>query len=323
MVLVRRWVLAGVFVAAVGGGAAVTMRSSSSSPKVVPLSSEEFNNLHDQKLLMSLLKQQKTLVRQRNADATAGGVQMIFYRLLGCPFCARVKAILDLLNVPYQEVLIDPLTGGGIEDSRYPFAPQIKLVTQSGGTAPVSTMIVDSGEIIKALSAVYGFEKDLKDPRIAETRKWIADRFQGVTFAAINSSWWYAFHSYPDLVPSKYSNILCRVVGATALYVLATYKIQPKLKEGATPDMVQAMAEGAPKWLLRESAVFTSRLDSKSKYGFHGGDKPDLADVEMYAVVRNIANHPDLKATVRSCDDALGVWLEKMQPYGDGRSSWK
>eukprot|EP00331_Platyophrya_macrostoma_P019734 CAMPEP_0176466626 /NCGR_PEP_ID=MMETSP0127-20121128/38000_1 /TAXON_ID=938130 /ORGANISM="Platyophrya macrostoma, Strain WH" /LENGTH=218 /DNA_ID=CAMNT_0017859821 /DNA_START=253 /DNA_END=910 /DNA_ORIENTATION=+ len=215
---------------------------------------------------------------------------------------------MDFLQIPYSEVLIDPITGAGIPDPRYPFAPQVSLSASSESQSP--TFVVDSAEIISKLGTVYKFDKDLEDPRQTETRKWIADRFQGVTFAALNSSWWYAFYAYPNLVPPKIDS-------------LANFKILPKLQNQASPEIQSWLSENkgsdqAGRWVLEESKVFTGKLQAP----FHGGNSPDLADVEMFAVVRNIAGHNGLQPFVTSTEHPLGVWLQQMEPYANGSKRW-
>lgn len=306
----RKIILGSVVLIGVGGGALATMkRSSSSAPKAQQLTSAEFNALQDQQLTSSLLAKVKLRAVPQEVD-------VILYRLLGCPYCARVKTVMDLCHIPYSEVIVDTLSGAGLEDPRYPLAPQLRLVPTTQPNVP-APFIVDSNEIIKKLAGLYGFERDLHNPEVEATRKFIADRYQGVTFAAVNSSWWYAFHSYPDFVPPKYQNIICRTVGATALYALASLKIIPKLKDTAQGASPSPPNETAGEWLLREAVPFTQKLAP-----FHGGQRPDLADVEMFAVVRNIAFHPDLKGIVESNNHPLGKWYNSMKPYAAGELKW-
>lgn len=314
MRVTKRWIAVGA-VSIVGAGVMATRSfGGSSATKVQVLTSEAFNNLFDQSQTMALLAKARDRPKEAN---------VVLYRLLGCPYCARVKTVMDFLQIPYAEVLIDPISGAGIPDPRYPFAPQISL-SESSGETTTANFIVDSAEIITKLGAVYNFERNLEDPRQSETRKWIADRFQGVTFAALNSSWWFAFYAYPDLVPPKYSNFVCRCIGSTALYALANFKILPKLRDQATPEIQSWLSENkassdqAGKWILEESKVFTGKLQTP----FHGGKVPDLADVEMFAVVRNVVGHSGLRPIIKSTDHPLGEWFHAMEPYANGSKRW-
>lgn len=320
MRVTRRWIAVGAIGSIIGAGVVATRGFAGSSPKMEVLTSEAFNALHDQARTSMLL------TRLRRGKHTNNEVDVVLYRLLGCPYCARVKTVMDFLQIPYTEVVIDPISGSGIADPRYPFAPQLALNEANGTPSLPPTFVVDSAEIISKLAVAYSFEQDLADPRETETRKWIADRFQGVTFAALNSSWMFAFYAYPDLVPPKYGNVICRCIGATALYALANFKITPKLRNQASPETAKwlndtdasKIPDHAGRWILEESKVFTGKLQAP----FHGGQKPDLADVEMFAVVRNIMNHKGLEATVTNPNLPLGGWLKQMEPYANGTKTW-
>ncbi|CUG93327.1 glutaredoxin-like protein, putative [Bodo saltans] len=318
----RKFVFGTVAFSSVAAGVLITTRASTSSEPIKTLTSAEFNALYDQKLALQLLqrckKQQKGIAPQPSASSSSTTVRVTFYRLLGCPFCAKVKSVLDASRIEYEEVIVDPLRGSGIVDPRYPLVPQLRLEASDAPSAP---FVVDSAAIVSAIAVAYGFQKQLTDEKIVKTRSWMTDRFQGVTFAAINSSWTSAFYAYPDLVPPVYGNIIFRVIGATALYGLANWKILPRLKDGANSEVAQQMitTKNIDGWVREEANQFTSqlvKLKRSDALGFHGGERPDLADVEMFGVMRAVSRHPTLGAqVVKANNNELGQWFNRMEEF--------
>jgi microsomal prostaglandin-E synthase 2 len=317
----RKAIFGTVALSSVAAGVLISTRSSSSTVPVKTLTSTEFNALYDQKLVLQLLQRlrvQTSVAQPRSAASSAAAVRVTFYRLLGCPFCAKVKSVLDASRIEYDEVIVDPLRGSGIVDPRYPLVPQLRLEAPDAPTAP---FVVDSASIVGAIAVAYGFQKQLTDEKILKTRSWMTDRFQGVTFAAINSSWTSAFYAYPDLVPAFYRNIVFRLVGATALYGLANWKILPRLKDGASSEAAQQMitAKNIDGWIKEEAKNFTSqlvKLKREDSLGFHGGERPDLADVEMFGVMKAVSRHPTIGAVVvRSNNNELGQWYHRMEEF--------
>lgn len=330
MRITKKFVFGGVALSSVAAGMFISTRSqSSSNNSVQTLSSKEFNALFDQKLVDQLLRRQKqsSIAAVKNSNRTrevTPEVHVTFYRLLGCPFCAKVKSVLDASAIQYDEVIVDPLRGSGIVDPRYPLVPQLRLEAADASSSP---FVVDSSSIVNAIALAYGFQKQLTDPKIHQTRAWISDRFQGVSFAALNSSWLSAFYAYPDLVPSTYRNILFRLVGATALFGLANWKVLPRLKDGGGDEAKRLMTgKNFDAWIQEEAKKFTSQLIVPKNSGgapvFHGGTRPDLADVEMFGVMQAVARHATLGPNATSCDNELGRWFHRMEAYmADSRGS--
>ena len=46
------------------------------------------------------------------ASASRAPLDITLYKYKTCPFCNRVKAVLDFLDLPYTEVEVNPLTKG-------------------------------------------------------------------------------------------------------------------------------------------------------------------------------------------------------------------
>ncbi|EPY34683.1 hypothetical protein STCU_01419 [Strigomonas culicis] len=100
----------------------------------------------------------------------------------------------------------------------------------------------------------------------------------------------------------------------------------------AAPGTAAARYPADPKaWLRTEIDVFLSLRPPRAAASqprrqaaepqeppaladFHGGDAPDLADIEMYGVTRVVAAHPVFGPVLRSCAP-FRAWEEKMESY--------
>jgi microsomal prostaglandin-E synthase 2 len=352
---------------------ASSSEAAGSKPK--ELSAKEFNALQDTQFLKDALSahhlpwtyhnaknrysdRKEALAQPTPATYTpsSSDVKIIFYRLLGCPYCAKVESVLQFGDVPYEEVWIDPITGEGLPDRRYQLAPQLHFTPLARPAPPPTAadttseanktsnmpgaFIVDSAAIVAALAEPLRFTADLANPHTSETRDWITNHFHGASFAITNSTFRNSYDTYTYVTPSKYQNVFYHLVGSAALSVLSRLKIQPRLiAKMETPMSTDAppkadvsnlgestglwmlpdesrmalaatIRKGTPEdWLRAELGIFLGRRPSGAI--FHGGAKPDLADVEMYGVSRVVDQHPRLGNVVR--EGAFGEWQTAMQ----------
>ncbi|KAG5476455.1 hypothetical protein LSCM1_04161 [Leishmania martiniquensis] len=281
---------------------------------------------------------------------SSSDVRLIFYRLLGCPYCAKVEAVLQYYDVPYEEVRVDPLSGKGLPDRRYSLAPQLYFTPlaegeggSSGGGAAAGrgVFLVDSADIVSQLSRPLAYTADVVDPRITATRDWITNHFHCASFAITNNSFRDAYATYTYVAPSHYQSLFYHVAGGAALSILSRYKIRPRLiakiehadspTPATTPGVSPATRDSNGLWMLpeasRKALAATVRFGAAEEWlraeletflqrrpsgkVFHGGSSPDLADVEMYGVTRVVDQHPRLGAVVR--EGAFGEWQTAMR----------
>lgn len=76
---------------------------------------------------------------------------LLLYQYEVCPWCNKVKAVLDFHNAPYKTVEVDPVFKSQLKFSDYKKVPV--LVTPSG------EQFNDSGKIIEEIHALYSSGK--------------------------------------------------------------------------------------------------------------------------------------------------------------------
>ncbi|EPY28455.1 glutathione-S-transferase/glutaredoxin [Angomonas deanei] len=256
---------------------------------------------------------------------------MRFYRLLGCPYCAKVESVLKYYKLPYEERIINPLNGAGLPDPRYDLAPQIELHSPPEKEPVKSVFLVDSSYIIEKLAQPLGYQKDIEQSKdtttvISSTRQWITSHFHSASFVLTNSTLRNAYYSYDIVTPTQYQgSLFYKLVGCAALFSIANLKLKGKvqndgnelMKEYFHAHQKEAYPSDALQWLTEELNVFTNQIKKKNKDGaiFHGGATPDIADIEMFGVTRVIDRHPVLGKAARQGD--FGAWQEAMQKFYD------
>ena len=318
-----------------------TARSSGDRRAALPqLAAAEFNALQDTRAAMESLKarQSKSAIDDDCHHGNNNDARVTLIKLLGCPYCARIETLLSFLWIPHSVMVLDPLRTNSFPDPRYRLVPQLVVASPHGGS-PV--IIVDSAEITNVLARSFGFEEMVDAPvgsRIQSTRRWIHERFQTVTFAAINASWWDSFRAFPTLVPSCYHYFPIQVVGASVLFAIARFKIIPRLQNAQEPQA------DPRRWLLDEARTFMNavRIESSSltvsqPAAFHGGHMPDLADIDFFAVLNNVVRMDHFSSLLhhgkrgftqvdREREDVaafLSSWYDAMVESRKGRRPWK
>eukprot|EP00744_Colponema_vietnamica_P003829 GILI01005808.1.p1 GENE.GILI01005808.1~~GILI01005808.1.p1 ORF type:complete len:242 (+),score=37.04 GILI01005808.1:106-726(+) len=194
-------------------------------------------------------------------------------------------------------------------------APQIQFIVDK--TAPVGSpargpFIVDSDLIVTALGGPLGYSSQLADPRVKETRNFISNAFSRGTFVAMYSTVKRAMESYKHCVPQHYQYLPLRVAGSNTMSFIATKKAFPKIKE----HFPVSEGESIDSVVERQSNWFVDRIPSGKP--FHGGDKPDIADVEMFAMTQTLLVNSQTAGIINK--GLFQDWASKMAPLMQSRS---
>ncbi|ORC86224.1 glutathione-S-transferase/glutaredoxin [Trypanosoma theileri] len=232
--------------------------------------------------------------------------QVLLYRYSTCPFCGTTKAFLDYNKVPYECVEVEPMFKKEISVSAYKKVPQLQFNVH-GHNGPY---LVDSEIIVSTLAKYLGMEKQLNDPEIAQWREWARGPMVRLLTLEFNSSLYKAWcgYSYIDNVDTiPYSNkMFLKVVGAPVMYLVAQYVTKPRLiKSGHLLP-----GDDSRKRFHDELNTYFEKALLNGKKEFHGGSKPDLADLDTYGVLQSVRGHRMYDDVIHST--LIKSWLERM-----------
>ncbi|KAM5298893.1 prostaglandin E synthase 2 [Ctenodactylus gundi] len=243
-------------------------------------------------------------------------LQLTLYQYKTCPFCSKVRAFLDFHALPYDVVEVNPVLRAEIKFSSYRKVPI--LVAQEGGS---SQQLNDSSVIISALKShlvsgqpleevitYYPPMKALNDQGKEVTefcnKYWLmldekeAQRMYGGKEARTEEMKWRqwaddwlvhlispnvyrtpteALASFDYIVrEGKFGALegaVAKYIGAAAMFVISK---RLKSRHHLQDDVREDLYEAANKWV---AAVGKDRP-------FMGGQKPNLADLAVYGVLR-------------------------------------
>ncbi|XP_063491968.1 prostaglandin E synthase 2 isoform X2 [Symphalangus syndactylus] len=176
-------------------------------------------------------------------------LQLTLYQYKTCPFCSKVRAFLDFHALPYQVVEVNPVRRAEIKFSSYRKVPI--LVAQEGES---SQQLNDSSVIISALKTYLVSGQPLEEI-ITYYPAMKAVNDQGKEVTEFGNKYWL-------MLSEKEAQ---QVYGGKEA---RTHRLQDNVRED--------LYEAADKWV---AAVGKDRP-------FMGGQKPNLADLAVYGVLR-------------------------------------
>ncbi|XP_004375884.1 prostaglandin E synthase 2 [Trichechus manatus latirostris] len=243
-------------------------------------------------------------------------LQLTLYQYKTCPFCSKVRAFLDFHALPYQVVEVNPVRRAEIKFSSYRKVPI--LLAQEGDCLQQlndSSVIISalkthlvSGQSLEEIITYYPPMKAINDQGKEVTefcnKYWLmldekeAQRLYGGKEARTEEMKWRQWaddwlvhlispnvYRTPTEALASFDYIVQEgkfgaVEGAVAKYVgaAAMYFISKRLKSRhhLQDDVREDLYEAANKWV---AAVGKDRP-------FMGGQKPNLADLAVYGVLR-------------------------------------
>ena len=250
---------------------------------------------------------QKELQVMWDTILTKDAPPAFLYRYTTCPFCGKVKAFLDYHKIPHECVEVEPMFKSEIANSPYKKVPQMTFHT-TGHHGP---SLVDSDIIVDDFAKRVGWGAQLTDPSIVEWRGWARETLVRFLVLNINTSLAEAWRGYGyidafDTIP--YANkVFLKVMGAPVMWGVANYFTRPKLiKSGQLKD-----GDDVRTRLHEEVQKFVEGGLNATKGGkFHGGSKPDIADLDIYGVLQSVRGHRVYDDILAS--SALKPWLDEM-----------
>ncbi len=242
---------------------------------------------------------------------------VVLYQYQTCPYCNKVRAFLDLYQIPYRVVEVNPLS-----------KPELKSWSKDYSNVPVITVappnnqpirIVDSTEIISALYQALSEQKSEKagksaaapaavpvTPDAAKWRVWADESLIRLFPSNIYSSLSESFASFDYMAEassmSKMQQLSSKVVGGLVMFGIGRRNVKKYGIKSPRGDLFAA----ANKWA-------TEGLNGAK---FHGGDSADLADVTVFGAVRSLAGFRVGQELFAASNDAVGAafrdWYQRM-----------
>ena len=204
--------------------------------------------------------------------------EITVYQYKICPFCNRVKAYLDFLNIPYTAVEVNPLTKGEIKFSKdYKKVPLITIGdTQVNDSSPILEHITANLVATDNAEKLGFFPEDTQ-----KWSDWSEKRLAVMLYPNITRSFeesWECFAYTSDVLEwNPLVRIGTRAAGAAAMS-LANGKIKKKY------NIVDERAE-----LATALEEWTDAVDSSASKGpFLHGAQITLPDLMVYGVLRSI-----------------------------------
>ena len=199
---------------------------------------------------------------------------MVLYQYEPCPYCCKVKAVLDYLKLPYDVVEVNPLT-----------KKETKAVTEYA-KVPVVTIndevVVDSSAIITRLWDLVEPAKrsqlEDREPPEEEVQwcQWVDQKLIVLTPPNIYRTMPEALQAFDYcLTAGNFTSMerhLSKYVGAMAMYLIA----KRSKKKYDIDDERLALYAALNSWV---DAV-------GDKCPFLGGDEPNKADLSVFGVLR-------------------------------------
>ncbi|KNH06970.1 glutathione-S-transferase/glutaredoxin [Perkinsela sp. CCAP 1560/4] len=253
-----------------------------------------------------------------------GGSPAKLFRYSTCPYCGVVKTFLDLHKIPHECVEVEPIFKSEIASHRYSKVPQLQLKPTLYGP-----LIVDSAAIIDTLceklptSRTDGnsWKAQLSHPDVQKWREFAREKLVRFLVININSSLLEAWRGYSYIdqhdTIAPHNKLFLKFIGAPVMFLVSRLKTLPALEKKYGYDKSKVPPQEALRGVMTEWA-----LEGLTGKPFHGGKRPDLADVEVYGVLQSIRGHrvyTDIEAHA-----AVKEWLDRMdQAVGKTDSIYK
>ncbi|KAG2490256.1 hypothetical protein HYH03_011380 [Edaphochlamys debaryana] len=261
--------------------------------------------------------------------------KITLYQYEVCPYCCKVRAMLDYYKLPYTVIEVNPLTKGELKWSTYKKVPVVKLdeevvVDSSAIMSRLATDVAASRPAPAAAAAPAapkkpsgGFsffgssgcsdESAVKDqgaanfagPALEEEvkwRKWVDQTFVKVLTANIYRNWDEALETFKYITDqtswSWGTRELARWSGAVIMWQVG--KKMPK-KYGIEGDLRLALYAAADDFV-------ENGLRGRT---FAGGAEPNLADVALFGVVRAVRQTGAFRDLM--AQSKLAPWFQAME----------
>lgn len=275
------------------------------------------------------------------SDINIKDCSVTLYQFESCPFCRKARAVLDLCNIPYNVVEVNPLTKSETKSFASDYK-KVPIVLVEDPTSGRSYQIRDSKIIIKAIleasklpvggdcpntplplsvslndetqldSAVYaGMDID------AAWIKWVEQYLLQLVVVNIYGTMEESKETFDYLLTHKDFGWLAREASYWAGSIVMNQVAKSRLKKF---KHIQG----------KHREVFFSACGdlgtaAKTAGGFLGGSLPSAADLNAYGVIRSLEGTKTLREAIGGqAGNEFKAWYERMnQAVGESRMKSK
>ena len=239
-------------------------------------------------------------VRAASSAAAPNGSmpEVTLYQYDVCPFCNKVKAFLDLHDVQYRVVEVNPLTKAeakAVTDYR-----MVPFAFVEGEELHESTPIIR--EIARRLPA--GADPSDGSTQEAQWTSWVDDKLVHILPPNIYRTPAEALQAFEYISDcsnfSPAQRVLAKYSGALIMYALTHLKLKKKygIEDGREREALYAAL-----------SEWTAALAQKGS-PYLGGDRPNLADISVFGVLRSLEGYPTFDDMLANTD--IQAWYNRM-----------
>lgn len=220
-------------------------------------------------------------------------VQLYQYRI--CPFCNRVKVLLDFLQIDYEAIEVNPLSKAEIKFSKD--HKKVPIAFLDGNMTIESSNIID---ILVSKIVDNQAKKDFVTPDTQQWSEWSEKKLAVLLYPNITRNFtesWECFAYTQDVDAwNPVMQLVTRSAGAAAMLV-ANGKIKKKY------NIVDERAE-----LKSELKIWSDALGNNT---FLHGDKITMPDLMVFGVLRSIQKMRTFNEIMEE-NDVLKRWYENV-----------
>ncbi|XP_055018064.1 prostaglandin E synthase 2 isoform X1 [Boleophthalmus pectinirostris] len=251
---------------------------------------------------------------QETGQAQGGALKLVLYQYKTCPFCSKVRAFLDYHGLPYEIVEVNPVMRKEIKWSTYRKVPilmvdeEVQLNDSSVIISSIKTHLISKDKSVSEIIRCYPELKSKNDSgkevveymnkywlmlSEADTllmypekgmqkeemkwRQWADDWLVHLISPNVYRTTGEALASFDYIVREgkfgSFEGFFAKYVGAAAMFIISKrLKNRHNLQDDVRQDLYKAVND----WI---AAIGKQRK-------FMGGDRPNLADLSVYGVLR-------------------------------------
>jgi len=224
-----------------------------------------------------------------NEDVASTPPEVTIYQYEICPFCNKLKSVMDFYGLPYATVEVNPFTKAEIKAIQSPESVEAKTAYLKVPIAVVDgEQVNDSSVIIERVLSRAGLGQDPLNSS-AEVRQWCdwsSDKLAVLLFPVMTRTLPLAAESFGYIWDVDHFSLVQKVVNCVVgpfFMWLAQGKIKKKY---GIEDEQQALDDAIDTW-----------MDFVGDKQYSHSNGPTLADVSVYGVLRSLQGlsvHSDL-----------------------------